>query len=101
MMRNILVDHARQHKAAKRGGEQYRLSLRDADRFAGKADIDLIVLDDSLKDLESTHPEHSRIVELRFFAGLTIDASASVIADFGGQVQTGPADRQGWNGRRV
>jgi len=80
LMRNILVDHARQHGAAKRGGEQLRLSLSDADRLGDKPDVDMIALDDALRDLESSYPEHSKIVELRFFGGLTIEETAEVLA---------------------
>jgi RNA polymerase sigma factor (TIGR02999 family) len=79
MMRNILVDHARSRKAEKRGGERYLISLSKADRFAKKPDVDLIALDDALCDLETIKPQHSRIVELRFFGGLTIEETAEVI----------------------
>ena len=79
LMRNILVDHARQHHAAKRGGIQYKLSLSKAERFSQKPDIELITLNDALNDLAQIKPLHSQIVELRFFGGLTIEETAEVL----------------------
>src|SRR5215813_11687540 len=72
IMRNVLVDHARTQKRAKRGGSQIKLSLSEADRFNSQSDIDLIALDDALNELTLTNPQHSQIVELRYFGGLTI-----------------------------
>ena len=79
IMRDILVDHARKRLSAKRGGQQWRLSLTEAERFGSKPEVDLIALDDALNQLESTNPKHSRVVELRFFGGLTIDETAQVM----------------------
>jgi RNA polymerase sigma factor (TIGR02999 family) len=79
LMRNILVDHARRRGAARRGGDQYRISLTRAERVAGKPDVDLVHLDDALTQLATTHPEHSQVIELRFFGGLTIEETADVL----------------------
>lgn len=79
LMRNILVDHARERLALKRGGELYRLSLSKADRLTRKPDADLLALDDALNRLAEIRPEHSRIVELRFFGGLTIPETAEAL----------------------
>ena len=79
LMRNILVDHARNRQAAKRGGELFRVSLSKADRITRKPDVDLIALDDALNRLAEIMPDHSRIVELRFFGGLTIPETAEVL----------------------
>lgn len=79
LMRNILVDHARQHNAAKRGGVQYKMSLSKAERFSNKPDVELISLNDALNDLAVIKPLHSQIVELRFFGGLTIEETAEVL----------------------
>jgi RNA polymerase sigma factor (TIGR02999 family) len=76
IMRDILVDHARKRVAAKRGGQQLRLSLTAAERFGSKPEVELIALDDALKHLATTNPQHSRVVELRFFGGLTIEETA-------------------------
>ena len=78
-MRRILVDHARNRNYAKRGGVQQKLSLSEADRFANKPDVDLVALDDALKALAAMNEQLSRIVELRFFGGLTIEEAAEVL----------------------
>ena len=73
MMRRILVNHAEAHKAAKRGGGRTRLSLDDAVSFARNKEVDLIALDDALNRLAKIDMQQSRIVEMRFFGGLTIE----------------------------
>ena len=78
-MRDILVDHARKRVSAKRGGQQLRLSLAEVDRIGRKPEVELVALDDALKELAKTNPKHSRVVELRFFGGLTIDETAQVM----------------------
>lgn len=79
LMRNVLVDHARAQKRAKRGGSQIKLSLSKADAFDNREDVDLIALDDALSTLAATNPQHSQIVELRYFGGLTIEETAEVL----------------------
>jgi RNA polymerase sigma factor (TIGR02999 family) len=79
VMRNILVDHARQHQAAKRGGAQHRISLSKAERLGDKSDVEIIALNDALNDLAVIKPQHSQIIELRFFCGLTIEDTAEAL----------------------
>jgi RNA polymerase sigma-70 factor (ECF subfamily) len=79
VMRHILVDHARRHAAEKRGSRERKLSLDEAVGFAEECDINLVALDDALKTLESLDEEQSRIVELRFFGGLSIREIASAL----------------------
>jgi RNA polymerase sigma factor (TIGR02999 family) len=81
LMRNLLVDHVRQRRAAKRGGGEYNLSLTYADREARRPQtkIDLIALDEALSRLAALSPQQSKIVELRFFGGLTILETASAM----------------------
>jgi RNA polymerase sigma-70 factor (ECF subfamily) len=79
IMRNVLVDHARTQKRAKRGGSQIKLSLTQADRFDTREDIDLLALDEALNKLAVTNPQHSQIVELRYFGGLSIEETADVL----------------------
>jgi RNA polymerase sigma factor (TIGR02999 family) len=79
LMRQILVEHARAHHAAKRGGHSFKLTLEDAAALPQAADVDLVALDDALRKLSEQDPRQSRIVELRFFAGLTIEDSAEVL----------------------
>ncbi len=79
VMRDILVDLARNRLSAKRGGNQLRISLTGAERFGHKPEVELVALDDALKMLAATNPQHSRVVELRFFGGLTIEETAQVM----------------------
>ena len=79
LMRNILVDHARKRRTAKRGGEPYRLSLSTADRIGTKQDLDIVALDDALNRLSALNPQHGQTVELRFFGGLTIEETAAAM----------------------
>jgi RNA polymerase sigma factor (TIGR02999 family) len=79
LMRRILVDHARAHNAAKRGGPQYAVSLSQADRFAKQPDVELLALHDALNELATIDPQQGRIVEQRFFGGLSIEETAEVL----------------------
>jgi RNA polymerase sigma factor (TIGR02999 family) len=79
VMRRILVDHARGKKAEKRGGFGQLLSLDEAVSFAEKKDVDLVALDDALNELEKSDPRQAKIVELRFFGGLTIEETAEAL----------------------
>jgi RNA polymerase sigma factor (TIGR02999 family) len=79
LIRRILVDHARSKHAEKRGGDQVKLSLEQGMDAPVPGDIDLIALDDALQVLGRTDPQQSRIVELRYFAGLKIEETAEVL----------------------
>ena len=78
MMRRILVDHARAHARDKRGGGVVMTSL-DADLAAPARDIDVLALDEALERLAQIDPRQARLVELRYFAGLTIDEAAEAL----------------------
>ncbi|MGO9084749.1 MAG: sigma-70 family RNA polymerase sigma factor [Terriglobales bacterium] len=77
LMRQILVEYARSHRAAKRDGG-YKLTLDDAVAFKSR-NLDLVALDDALQELAKLDAQQSRIVELRFFGGLSIEESARVL----------------------
>jgi len=80
LMRRILVDHARQHKAHKRGGSnQQKLSITRVEEMAGKAEVDVLAIHEALEQLALLDPQQERIVELKFFGGLSIDEIAEVI----------------------
>jgi len=79
VIRNILVDHARARQAAKRGGPMPALSLDEAVAFPQDRDLELIAVDDALLSLSRFDQQQSRIVELRFFAGLSIEETAEVL----------------------
>lgn len=74
LMRQILVQYARRRGAAKRDGG-FRLTLDDTLAFKAR-DLNLVALDDALNELDKLNPQQSRIVVLRFFAGLTIEETA-------------------------
>lgn len=79
MMRRILVDHARAHQAEKRGGEFRKVSLDESiDDVAERSD-ELIALDDALVELATFDEMKSRIIELRYFGGLTVDETAEAL----------------------
>ena len=79
MMRRILIDYARKHQAQKRGSGGVKLSLDDAIHLTDERATELIALDDALKALAEFDPQKSRIVELRFFGGLSIEETAEVL----------------------
>jgi len=78
-MRHILVDHARRRGAAKRGGDRRKLAPEVAEGVATERDEYLLALDEALARLATFDPQHSRIVELRFFGGLTLEETAAVL----------------------
>ena len=78
IMRHILIDHARAQQSAKRGGGQITMAMLDAD-VPSERDYDLVALDDALKVLANLDLRQARIVELRFFAGLSLDDVAHVM----------------------
>ena len=79
MMRRILVNHAQNRAAAKRGGGALRVSLAVAVNSFEQKDLSLVALDDALKALAVIDPRKSKIVELKFFGGLTVDEIADVL----------------------
>jgi RNA polymerase sigma factor (TIGR02999 family) len=80
LMRQILVDHARRKRAAKRGGGVAALSLADSAVGAERGTVDLLALDEALDKLRVFDPRQCAVVELRFFAGLTVDEVAEALA---------------------
>lgn len=79
MMRRILVSHARARQAAKRGGAEQRITLGEDVAVAPQRDVNLLALDEALKKLEAIDLEKSRMVELRFFSGLSVAETAEVM----------------------
>jgi RNA polymerase sigma-70 factor (ECF subfamily) len=79
LMRRILIDHARSHYAKKRGGDRQEISLENLVVFGAQPDADLLALHDALNLLAEIDPDQSRIIELRFFGGLTIEETAEVM----------------------
>jgi len=79
MMRRILVNHARDRAAEKRGGDMQKVPLSDVDEPGTPQDVDVIVLHDALDQLGAIDPRKSRIVELKYFGGLTTNEIAEVL----------------------
>jgi RNA polymerase sigma-70 factor (ECF subfamily) len=79
LMRRILLDHARSNRRAKRGGKAPHLNLDDVAVIAPEKSEDLIALDEALETLAEFDPKKSKIVEMRFFAGLTVNEVAEVL----------------------
>ncbi len=79
IMRQILVEHARGRDAAKRGGNVCKLALDDAVAPLQQIDVDVVALDKALTELSELDAQQGRIVELRFFGGLTIEDTSEVL----------------------
>jgi RNA polymerase sigma factor (TIGR02999 family) len=79
IMRQILVEYARGRGAAKRGGSACRVTLDESIAVPQQMDVDVVELDRALTGLAELDPQQSRIVELRFFAGLTIEDTSEVL----------------------
>ena len=79
LIRNILVDHARRRNRLKRGGDAVKLAIDEGTDASGERELDLVALDDALTALAEMDPRQSRIVELRFFTGLSIEDTAEAL----------------------
>ena len=79
LMRNVLVDHARARQAHKRGGQERKVTFDEALELAGGESTDLLALDEALTRLAQRDPRQARIVELRFFGGLSEKEAAEVL----------------------
>jgi RNA polymerase sigma factor (TIGR02999 family) len=79
VMRHVLVDHARAHSRDKRGGGAPHVALDEAAVLAGEGAAELVALDEALRGLEEVDPRKARVVELRYFAGLSIEETAGVL----------------------
>jgi len=79
VMRRVLVDYAREHRALKRGGAAARVTLDDALLVTEEHMDRVLMIDDSLQKLAGVDPEQARVVELRFFAGMNVEETAAVL----------------------
>jgi len=100
-MRRILVDHARRHRAQKRGGGGHCVSIDDALELAASQEMPLLALDHALHRLEAVDPELSRIVELRAFGGLTIEEAAHVLKVSPSTAKRGWRTAKAWLNREL
>jgi RNA polymerase sigma factor (TIGR02999 family) len=79
VMRQILVDHARSRRALKRGGDAARVSLEHAEAQSVPLDADIVALDEALSSLSQLDPQQGRVVELKFFGGLSNEDTSEVL----------------------
>lgn len=101
LMRRILVDHARQHQAAKRGGDAQRVSITDVEPVAQQAPVDLLALNEALDELATMDPQQGRIVELKFFGGLSIEETAEVLGISHATVERDWKSARAWLRRKL
>lgn len=78
-MRRVLIDHARRKQAEKHGGGRPRESIEEVEVFLGEPSVDFLALDEALDRLGALDPHLAQVVELRFFAGLSAEETASVL----------------------
>jgi RNA polymerase sigma factor (TIGR02999 family) len=79
MMRRILLDYSRGHESAKRGGNVTRVFIEESSLVSKERATDVIALDEALNRLAAVDAQHARVVELRFFGGLSIEETAEVL----------------------
>ena len=101
LMRHILVDHARNRAAAKRGAGAPRLTLDPEIALPQVRDVDLVVLDDALNQLAALDAQQSRVVELRFFGGLSIEETSIVLGISPATVKREWATARAWLRREM
>lgn len=101
LMRHILVDHARNRAAAKRGAGAPRLTLDPDVALPRTRDVDLVALDDALNQLAALDPQQSRLVELRFFGGLSIEETSVVLSISPATVKREWATARAWLQREI
>ena len=95
-MRQILVDHARRNLADKRGGDATRIVLEDGTASVQPKGVDLMALDDALERLEALDPAQARLVELRFFGGLTVEETAELLGSSPATVKRAWRSARAW-----
>ena len=101
LMREILVDYARRHRAAKRGAGAAKLCIEEAAGLSSQKDVDVLALDDALKTLAKIDPRQSRVVELRFFAGLSLEEISEALEIAPATVQRDWTAARAWLHREI
>jgi RNA polymerase sigma factor (TIGR02999 family) len=101
LMRRVLLMHAREHRAAKRGGSMHKISLDETAIFSQAQADDLVFLDELLNRLATLDPQQERIVEMRFFAGLTVEETADLMGISTATVKRDWAMAKAWLAREM
>ena len=86
VMRHVLVDHARERAAQKRGGDAAKLPITRAERVAGPAEVNLVALNEALNRLAAESPRKAKVVELYYFGGLSAKEIAEVMSAGGDSI---------------
>ncbi|RJO66283.1 MAG: sigma-70 family RNA polymerase sigma factor [Myxococcales bacterium] len=100
-MRQILANHARDKRADKRSGNRVQLTVDELPTPAGTSALDLLDLDDALSELSALNARHARMVELRFFGGLSTDEIANLLGISSGMVRREWRALRAWLSRRL
>ena len=100
-MRRVLLMHAREHRAAKRGGSAHKISLDETAIFSQAQADDLVFLDELLNRQATLDPQQERIVEMRFFAGLTVEETADLMGISTATVKRDWAMAKAWLAREM
>lgn len=100
-MRRVLIDHARGRDAAKRGGRLQRVTLGEPLTPGGGAEVDVLEIDEALQRLAQRDPRGARVVELRFFGGLSIDETARVLGVSSGTIDNDWFTARAWLRREL
>ena len=101
LMRRILVDHARRRDAEKRGGPQVCLTLDERLATASESDVDVLAIDEALDKLAMIDEQQARVVELRFFSGLTVEETATALGISAKTVKRDWAVARAWLKREI
>src|SRR5260370_39226205 len=101
LMRQILVDYARRRRASKRGSGVCMLTLDDAVALPQRKDVDVVAIDDALNILAKVDPRQSRVVELRFFAGLSLEEISEVMGIATATVHRAWTAARAWQHREI
>lgn len=100
-MRQVLIDHIRGARSAKRGGDAVAVTLNDAVAFASGVDLDVFALNEAIDALGALNARHARVVELRFLGGLTVEEVAEVLGVSRATVENDWAFAKAWLRRRL
>ncbi len=101
LMRRILVDHARKRCAAKRGGDRVTLTLDERVAPVKQRELDILAVDEALQELSRMDPQQARIVEMRFFTGLSIEETERALGMSAATVKRHWAVARAWLYREI
>ncbi len=101
VMRQVLIDHARKHNAVKRGGDRLKVTLSDTDGAAEMKVLDLLELDEAMKELRDLDDRKAQVVELLFFGGMTHKEAARVVGVSHKTIEADWYMARAWLGKRL